>query len=230
MPTSARSGTSTRRRAPPSATGTATRCSPRRPATWTWRSPSCAPAASSPPAGAAAPHRPGPLRGHHGGIRARRLHPQSSMTWSKPWAGTAGSPSPRSRGSARTLDEPLTAFRTRPLDHVRFPYVYLDATYCKARVEPPDRLPGRGHRHRHHRGRRPRGPGRDGRRQRERGVLDRVPALPARARPVRGPAGHHRPALGAGRRDPQGHARRRLAALPGSFPAQRLRRDRPGRR
>src|SRR5213593_2769770 len=32
------------------------------------------------------------------------------------------------------LDEPLTAFRTRPLDHVRFPYVYLDATYCKARV------------------------------------------------------------------------------------------------
>ncbi|MDQ0605189.1 putative transposase [Streptomyces canus] len=32
------------------------------------------------------------------------------------------------------LDEPLTAFRTRPLDHVRFPYVYLDATCCKARV------------------------------------------------------------------------------------------------
>ncbi|MEU9446432.1 IS256 family transposase [Streptomyces sp. NPDC048304] len=32
------------------------------------------------------------------------------------------------------LDEPLCAFRTRPLDHVRFPYVYLDATYCKARV------------------------------------------------------------------------------------------------
>jgi putative transposase len=32
------------------------------------------------------------------------------------------------------LDEPLTAFRTRPLDHIRFPYIYLDATYCKARV------------------------------------------------------------------------------------------------
>jgi putative transposase len=32
------------------------------------------------------------------------------------------------------LDEPLTAFRTRPLDRTRFPYVYLDATYCKARV------------------------------------------------------------------------------------------------
>jgi putative transposase len=33
------------------------------------------------------------------------------------------------------LDGQLTAFRGRPLDHVRFPYVYLDATYCKARVE-----------------------------------------------------------------------------------------------
>jgi putative transposase len=32
------------------------------------------------------------------------------------------------------LDTELDAFRTRPLDHVRFPYVYLDATYCKARV------------------------------------------------------------------------------------------------
>ncbi|MDX3763870.1 IS256 family transposase [Streptomyces sp. AK02-04a] len=32
------------------------------------------------------------------------------------------------------LDDPLAAFRTRPLDHTRFPYVYLDATYCKARV------------------------------------------------------------------------------------------------
>ncbi|MFJ9251045.1 IS256 family transposase [Streptomyces sp. NPDC101776] len=32
------------------------------------------------------------------------------------------------------LDEPLTVFRTRPLDHTRFPYVYLDATYCKVRV------------------------------------------------------------------------------------------------
>ncbi|MDX3848513.1 IS256 family transposase [Streptomyces europaeiscabiei] len=33
------------------------------------------------------------------------------------------------------LDGQLTAFRARPLDHVRFPYVYLDATYCKARAE-----------------------------------------------------------------------------------------------
>ncbi|MGV9877660.1 IS256 family transposase [Streptomyces cellulosae] len=33
------------------------------------------------------------------------------------------------------LDESLTAFRNRPLDHTRFPYVYLDATYLKARVD-----------------------------------------------------------------------------------------------
>lgn len=33
------------------------------------------------------------------------------------------------------LDGQLIAFRTRPLDHLRFPYMYLDATYCKARVE-----------------------------------------------------------------------------------------------
>jgi transposase-like protein len=33
------------------------------------------------------------------------------------------------------LDEQLEAFRTRPLDHIRFPYLFLDATYVKARVD-----------------------------------------------------------------------------------------------
>jgi hypothetical protein len=32
------------------------------------------------------------------------------------------------------LDEQLTIFRSRPLDHSRFPYLYLDATYCKVCV------------------------------------------------------------------------------------------------
>jgi putative transposase len=32
------------------------------------------------------------------------------------------------------LDESLGAFRDRPLDHVEFPYVFLDATYVKARA------------------------------------------------------------------------------------------------
>ncbi|MGW4895404.1 IS256 family transposase [Kitasatospora sp. NPDC004240] len=37
-------------------------------------------------------------------------------------------------GICAGLDEQLTAFRTRPLGRIRFPHVYLDATYCKARV------------------------------------------------------------------------------------------------
>ena len=32
------------------------------------------------------------------------------------------------------LDEELAAFRDRRLDHVEFPYVFLDATYLKGRV------------------------------------------------------------------------------------------------
>jgi transposase-like protein len=32
------------------------------------------------------------------------------------------------------LDQSLSAFRNRPLDHVEFPYVFLDATYLKGRV------------------------------------------------------------------------------------------------
>ncbi len=32
------------------------------------------------------------------------------------------------------LDVTLTAFRDRPLDHIEFPYVFLDATYIKART------------------------------------------------------------------------------------------------
>lgn len=32
------------------------------------------------------------------------------------------------------LDEELVAFKERPLDHTVFPNVFLDATYCKARV------------------------------------------------------------------------------------------------
>jgi putative transposase len=33
------------------------------------------------------------------------------------------------------IDEQVAVFRTRPLDHQTFPYVYLDATYVKARVD-----------------------------------------------------------------------------------------------
>jgi putative transposase len=33
------------------------------------------------------------------------------------------------------IDEEVAVFRTRMLDHVEFPYVYLDATYIKARIK-----------------------------------------------------------------------------------------------
>jgi len=32
------------------------------------------------------------------------------------------------------LDEDIAAFRDRPLADTEYPYVFLDATYCKARV------------------------------------------------------------------------------------------------
>ncbi|OLT15956.1 IS256 family transposase [Serinicoccus sp. CUA-874] len=48
--------------------------------------------------------------------------------------GTGISKSEVSRICAR-LDEAVGAFRTRRLDHARFPYVYLDATYLHVRTE-----------------------------------------------------------------------------------------------
>ena len=33
------------------------------------------------------------------------------------------------------LDQEVAAFRDRPLSHIAFPYIYLDATYCKTRVD-----------------------------------------------------------------------------------------------
>ena len=33
------------------------------------------------------------------------------------------------------IDEQVDVFRTRSLDHLAFPYVFLDATYVKARVD-----------------------------------------------------------------------------------------------
>ena len=77
------------------------------------------------------------------------------------------------------LDEQLGAFRSRSLAHIEFPYVFLDATYLKGRVEPPGRLPGRGGGDRGVDGRPPRGAGLCRRRLRGRGLLDRVPALAA---------------------------------------------------
>lgn len=47
--------------------------------------------------------------------------------------GTGISKSEVSRICAQ-LDEQVALWRTRPLDHIAFPYLFLDATYCKVRL------------------------------------------------------------------------------------------------
>ena len=46
------------------------------------------------------------------------------------------------------LDEEVAAFRDRSLDHIEFPYVFVDATYLQRPQQPPGRVPGRRGRHR----------------------------------------------------------------------------------
>jgi len=47
--------------------------------------------------------------------------------------GTGISKSKVSRICAR-LDAEVAIWRTRTIDHIAFPYVFLDATYCKVRL------------------------------------------------------------------------------------------------
>src|ERR671932_979911 len=54
------------------------------------------------------------------------------------------------------LDEEVAAFRDRSLTETTFPYVFLNATYCKA-GQPAGRLSGPRHRHWHRPRRPPRG-------------------------------------------------------------------------
>jgi len=93
------------------------------------------------------------------------------------------------------LDEDLAAFRDRPLADATYPYVFLDATYCKARIGRPvvsqavvvgvaaDR--------------KKRSPRLRGRRDRIAAVLDHLPAVVEGSRTGRGEA-HHLATLTAG--------------------------------
>ena len=70
------------------------------------------------------------------------------------------------------LDEVVDAFRTRPLDHTRFPYVSSTRPTCTCRNAPrAGGVDGGGRRYRRHRRRRPGGPRARRRRLRGRGVL-----------------------------------------------------------
>ena len=78
--------------------------------------------------GAAPADRSGAVRGGDGGLRQRACRPVRSTTWSPPWASTSGIKKSEVSRICAGLDEVVGAFRTRRLDHVEFPYVYLDAT------------------------------------------------------------------------------------------------------
>ncbi len=86
------------------------------------------------PPGTPAPRRPGPLRRHHRGIRPWRVHPQCRRPGQSPRLGhrhlqERGLPDlRRPRRKPHRLPQPPPG--PHPL-----PYVYLDATYLKARVD-----------------------------------------------------------------------------------------------
>ena len=87
------------------------------------------------PAGAAPAGRPVAVRGDHGGLSARHVAPARSTTWSRPSAPTPASPSPRCHGSAPSSTSRSPRSATGRLAEQPFRYVFLDATYCKARVD-----------------------------------------------------------------------------------------------
>ena len=120
------------------------------------------------------------------------------------------------------LDEQVEAFRSRPLHHTSFPYVFLDTTYLHVRrsgqvtsmaVVVATGVTADG-------GREVLGTGR--RRFGGRGVLARLPTHVETARPVRGAAGHLRPARRSGRRAGPGVPRGRASTLPGALRPQPL--------
>ncbi len=116
------------------------------------------------------------------------------------------------------LDEHVEAFRTRPLEGA-YPYLFLDAKVEK--VRDGGRVVNKALviAHGVHETRAARDPLDRRRRGRDRGVLDRVPPRPGRARPGRRSARHLRRARRAEGRDREG-PRLRLAALHGPLPAR----------
>ena len=82
--------------------------------------------------GAAAADRPGALCGGGGGLRQRRLDRSVENLVVALGIDSGISKSEVSRICAG-LDEIVTAFRSGPLHHTAFPYVFLDATYLHVR-------------------------------------------------------------------------------------------------
>ena len=150
------------------------------------------------------------------GLSARHLHPQGPVTWSRRWVPTAGSPSPRSAGSARTWTPrwPCSVTAACPPSGSRMGcWTRLTARRGWITGWSPRPWPCRP-------AWPPMGTGRCwGSRSvtaRTR-VLDRVLALFEDPQPLRGAAGHLRRRRRAQERDRQRADRRRLATLPVHF-------------
>src|SRR5215218_9875272 len=119
---------------PSSATAPARGCCRPRPVTWSCASPSCGRVVVPGAAGATPPDRPGPAGGRHGGLRAPHLHPQGR----RPGQGVGRGAGISKREVSRTcgeLDAEVAAFRSRSLSYTAFRYLFVDATYLKARID-----------------------------------------------------------------------------------------------
>jgi putative transposase len=87
------------------------------------------------------------------------------------------------------LDAEVDDWAGRPLGHIAFPYVFVDATYSQGEDQRAGGVPGHRDRHRRVGGWAPGGPRQRGRGFGDTGVLGGVPARSARARPGWGAAG-----------------------------------------
>ena len=77
--------------------------------------------------------------------------PARSTIWSTPWVPPSGIKKSEVSRICAGLDETVGAFRARRLDHVEFPYVYLDATYLHVATHGPSHVDSCRHGHRHRR-------------------------------------------------------------------------------
>ncbi len=96
--------------------------------------PSCAPARSSPACLSGVAGWIRRVRGGDGGLSCTESRPARSTIWPRPPAPTRGSPSPRCRDLRRPRRGGSRRSGTAPWPARPTPYVFLDATYCQARV------------------------------------------------------------------------------------------------
>jgi len=69
-------------------------------------------------------------------MEASASRPGASMTWVVALGADSGISKSEVSRICEQLDESVGGFRTRPLNHIAFPYVYLDATYLHVRNKP----------------------------------------------------------------------------------------------